>query len=314
MGSFALYAFPESHATSFALFAYASCWLKVHRPAEFYMGLINNHPMGSSSVHSLRQDAMRRGLKIRPVSCVHSAPGATVTGDRELRLGLLQVRGLRKETADAIAQERTRRDFRSLADFLSRVQPNAKERRLLAKAGALNDFSEVGHRRDAMWQVELPLYGDLLPQDGTPSTLEIMTPAERLSSDFTTMGASTGPHPMKLWRERHPEPRLPRASELRLLPHGFPIQIAGMVICRQRPGTAKGHCFISLEDETGIANLFVNVKIFRRYKLTIVSESFLLAEGRVQISEGDQPAVYVTGVRPLEGAFAEQAGSSHDFH
>ena len=144
--------------------------------------------------------------------------------------------------------------------------------------------------------------------------LAMMDPRERLAADLSVQGASTGPHPMKLWRERHPEMRLPRAKDLHFLPHGLPVQVAGMVICRQRPGTAKGHCFISLEDETGIANLFVNVKTFRVHRLVIVSEPFLLAEGRIQISEGGQATVFVSGIRALAGADPGHASGSHDFH
>ena len=313
IGAFALYGFPESHAISFALLAYASCWLKVHHPAEFYTGLINNQPMGFYSVHSLLHDARRHGVKARPVSCVHSGELTEVIDDHSIRLGLTRLKGMARETVSKIVQERAAHPFRSLADFLTRVRPNEKERRILARAGALNDLPAVEHRRDALWQVELPLYRDLFQPAGVPSPLPMMTPAERMAADFASQGSSTGAHPMKLWRDQHPEWRLPRASELGRLPHGFPIQIAGMVICRQRPGTAKGHCFISLEDETGIANLFVDVKTFRANRLVIVSESFLLAEGRIQIGEGNQATVYVTGVRPLAGA-GKTAVGSHDFH
>ncbi|GAA5119391.1 hypothetical protein JIN84_21755 [Luteolibacter yonseiensis] len=128
-----------------------------------------------------------------------------------------------------------------------------------------------------------------------------MEMAERLSADFATQGASIGPHPMRLWRERMGTRQYQRAKDLTNLPSGFPIRVAGMVICRQRPGTAKGHCFISLEDETGIANLFVKKETFHAFRLVITSESFLCAEGRLQRSEGDQPTVYVTGITPLEG-------------
>ncbi len=119
---------------------------------------------------------------------------------------------------------------------------------------------------------------------------------------------------MKLWRDRHPEPRLPPASELHILPSGCHVTIADMAIGRQRPGTATGPCFISLEDGTGIANRFVNVKRFRANKLVIVSKSFLLAEGRIQISQGDQPTISVTAIRPLSGIEAGHAAGSHDFH
>ncbi len=254
-------------------------------------------------------------------TCASSSSSSTWCGepaeaidDHAIRLGLQRIKGLTKTTAARVVGEREARPFESLADFLRRVHPNEKERRLLAKAGALNDLPEVHHRRDALWQVELPLHDDLLPPESGPSMLAMMTPAERLATDFATQGASTGPHPMKLWRDRHPELRLPTASQLHILPSGFPVTIAGMAICRQRPGTAKGHCFISLEDETGIANLFVNVKTFRANKLVIVSESFLLAEGRIQISEGNQPTIYVTGIRPLQDVEAGHGAGSHDFH
>ncbi len=313
-GNFALYGFPESHALSFASIAYWSCWFKVHEPAAFYTGLINNQPMGFYSTHSLIQDAKRHGVKIRPVCCVRSGVATGTEGEKAIRLGLHRLRGVSGAVQEKIVQERERQPFACLEDFLERVRPNERERRVLAKSGALNGLPRVAHRREAMWQVELPLYRDLLEEPAGAPVLAMMDPRERLAADLSVQGASTGPHPMKLWRERHPEMRLPRAKDLHFLPHGLPVQVAGMVICRQRPGTAKGHCFISLEDETGIANLFVNVETFRANRLVIVSESFLLAEGRIQISEGGQATVFVSGIRALEGAEARHASGSHDFH
>ncbi|NQX00278.1 error-prone DNA polymerase, partial [bacterium] len=179
IGSFALYGFPESHAISFALIAYASCWLKVHHPAEFYAGLINHQPMGFYSVNTLIQDAKRHGIRLKPVSCVWSGELTEVEDDATLRLGLNGLKGL--TTARRIVDERAKSPFASLEDFISRVRPNAKERRLLAQAGALNELPEVGHRRQALWQVELPLHDDLLlpvrpPQ---PEFLPVMSAGER---------------------------------------------------------------------------------------------------------------------------------------
>ncbi|GAA5120305.1 error-prone DNA polymerase [Luteolibacter yonseiensis] len=316
IGSFALYGFPESHAISFAMIANASCWLKVHHPAEFYTGLINNQPMGFYSVNTLIQDAKRHGIRMLPVSCVWSEEVTAVLDDSTLRLGLLRLKGLGRVTAERIVRERKARPYDSLEDFLSRVRPTEKEKRLLAHAGALNDLPQVEHRREALWQVELPLFDDLLTS-GNPTHHGIMPRmemAERLSSDLATQGASIGPHPMRLWRERMGTRQYQRARDLHYLPSGFPIKVAGMVICRQRPGTAKGHCFISLEDETGIANLFVKKETFHAFRLVITSESFLSVAGRLQRSEGDQPTVYVTGISPLEGMDRGHAAESHDFH
>jgi error-prone DNA polymerase len=316
IGSFALYGFPESHAISFALIAYASCWFKVHHPAEFYAGLINHQPMGFYSVHTLIQDAKRHGIRVKPISCLVSDVASIVEDDHTLRLGLHRLKGLTRATAAKIVAERKRREFSSLEDFLARVQPSAKERRLLASSGALNGLPEVAHRREGLWQVELPLHFDLLENadERIAVPLPAMSSVERLSADYAAQGASTGPHPMALWRKNHGTRTILRATDLRNLPHGIPVTVAGMAICRQRPGTAKGHCFISLEDETGIANLFVKKETFQRLRLVITSEPFLLARGRLQRSEGDQPTVYVTEVEPLAGVDQGHASGSHDFH
>jgi error-prone DNA polymerase len=221
-----------------------------------------------------------------------------------------------KATVARIVAERKRAPFESLDDFLRRAKPAEKERRALARGGALNGLPNVTHRRQAMWQAELPLFDDLLPADSTafPEMIPAMTLAERLSADFAVQGASSGPHPMKLWRQSAEARKIQRASDLEYLPHGIPIVIGGMAICRQRPGTAKGHCFISLEDESGIANLFVPKTTFHEFRRTIVTEPFLLATGRLQRSQGDKPTVYVTHLSPLAGTTPAQAAASHDFH
>jgi error-prone DNA polymerase len=319
IGSFALYGFPESHAISFALIAYASCWLKVHRTVEFYAGLINHQPMGFYSVNTLIQDAKHHGIRVRPVSCIHSAVETTVDDDRTLRLGLHRLKGLSANTARRIADERDQSPFLSLPDFLMRVRPGMPEKRLLASAGALNDLPRIAHRREALWQAELPLFDDLLhcvvrdePAIYQAVPLAPMTAGERLHADLAAQGATTGPHPMKLWREAHPSP-FHTSRDLHRLRHGDSVSIAGLAICRQRPSTAKGHCFISLEDETGIANLFVPKKTFEHYQLLITTEAYLLIHGRLQRSEGDQPTVYVTHLETLPGTSGELAPDSHDF-
>src|SRR5690606_33517170 len=165
LGSFALYGFPESHAISFALSAYASCWLKVHHPAELYTGILNSLPMGFYSANTLIQDAKRHGIRVKPVSCLASGVITTVEDDRTLRLGLNRLKGLSSATAGRVVSERERESFSSLGDFLLRVRPTVKERRIFARSGALNGLPEVGHRRQALWQVELPLHEDLIPAE-----------------------------------------------------------------------------------------------------------------------------------------------------
>jgi error-prone DNA polymerase len=329
IGSFALYGFPESHAISFALIAYASCWLKVHRAVEFYAGLINHQPMGFYSVNTLIQDARRHGIRVRPVSCIHSAVETTVIDDRTLRLGLHRLKGLSAGTAGDIINEREKSGFLSLEDFLMRVRPGLSEKRLLAASGALNGLPGTKHRREALWQAELPFRDDLFAssvrekeedyQVRTP--LAAMTAEELLDADLDCQGATTGPHPMALWRRRMEdgghavmESGLPTASALGAFDHGTPVNIAGLVICRQRPSTAKGHCFITMEDETGIANWFIPKKTFELYRQTITTHAYLLARGRVQIAEGGQATVFVTGLEALPGAAGFAAPHSHDFH
>jgi error-prone DNA polymerase len=315
ISSFALYGFPESHAISFALIAYASCWLKAHRPAEFYCGLINNQPMGFYSVNTLLQDAKRHGVRAKPVSVIHSMLETEVLDDHTLRLGFHRLKGLSRKTMERIIEQRSHTQFTSLPDLLRRVKPNVKERRILAASGTLNDLPEVEHRRDALWQAEQLPFDDLFATpDPQPKILPMMDSLERLNTDFALQGATTGPHPMRLWRREQTQTKnFTTSASLFELPHGMPLTIAGLVICRQRPGTAKGHCFISLEDEYGIANLFIPRKTFHQYRLTITTESFLLAHGRLQITEGKQPTVYVVSLAPL-GLAPELATTSHDFH
>ena len=166
------------------------------------------------------------------------------------------MKGLSQATEERIIGTRQMADFVSLADFLQRVNPSARERRLMANAGALNDLPGVNHRRDALWQSELPLYDDLLQVSGImQSVLPAMTISERLAADFATQGASTGPHPMKLWRERD-RMNLQRARDLHILPHGIPVVVGGMVIClvllhfMMKPIARRIRRMVALEPET----------------------------------------------------------------
>ena len=332
--SFALYGFPESHAISFAILAYGSAYLKVHRAPEFYASLLNNQPMGFYTPATIVKDAQRHGLKIKPVCVLQSDWRCTVVDDNTVRLGFCVVNGLQQEHAQKLVREREDRQFGSLDDFKRRVPLSKDELRTLGELGALNCFAQ--HRREAMWNVEETIHDDLLGSAGASpavsrasrdtlrelfgggaeksgrdarAPLAPMTLPERVRADYETMNLTTGPHPMKLLREKFPN--VWRAIDLVHARHGSIIQIAGNVICRQRPGTAKGFVFISLEDETGVSNAIVEPELFERFRLVITEEAFLLIEGEVQNSDG----VVLIKAREIRSLAHEQliGSESHDF-
>jgi error-prone DNA polymerase len=314
LASFALYGFPESHAISFALIAYASAWLKVHRAAAFYAALLNCQPMGFYSSASLVQDARRRGVKTLPPCVLASDERCRVEADDTIRLGLASVRGVRTAAVQSILAARRERPFASTADFLRRTEGSAAERRALSGAGALNTLST--HRRAALWAVEA-VHGDddlfryAQTGDGAAeSPLAAMTLGERLQADYTHLELTVGGHPMRLLRAQLPGAT--PAGELGELRPGVRVQIAGAVITRQRPGTAKGVCFITLEDETGHANAIVRPGLFESSRLVINLEPALLITGRLQNEQGviHVLAETITAL-PLAG-LPKQA--SHDYH
>jgi error-prone DNA polymerase len=329
--SFALYGFPESHAISFAILAYGSAYLKAHRPAEFYASLINNQPMGFYTPATIVKDARRHGVKVKPVCVARSEWNCTVIANDTIRLGFCVVNGLQREHGDDFLRERNERPFASLEDFRKRALLTKEELRHLANLGALNCFAE--HRRAAMWRVEETSHDDLLQnvvealvpsaclsssvldtstattaRDGSP--LPAMTLPERVRADYEVMDLTTGPHPMKLVREQLPD--VWRATDLAQAKHGSIIRIAGNVICRQRPGTAKGFVFISLEDETGVSNAIVTPDLFEQSRLLITEEPFLTIEGEVQNTD-NVVLIKAQKIFPLisDGLVGSE---SHDFH
>jgi error-prone DNA polymerase len=391
--SFALYGFPESHAASFALIAYASAYLKCHYLAAFTAALLNNQPMGFYSPATLVKDAQRHGLKMLPVDVtrsewkctlepvpssqfsVLSKPLVIPTSERKrgaeesrpcpqlgtqdsgltspaLRLGLRYVRGLREEAAQALVRERSRAPFTSIHDLTRRVpQLRKDELTTLAEIGALNeiglqiedfrfqisdfrfanpdalsnhDQSEICnlkskislHRRDALWQVERAVRAsgpllEKLPEPDSPSPLEPMNHEERLVADFHGTGLTVGPHPVAYRRAWLNAMGIRRASELRDIPSGKRLRIGGCVIVRQRPGTAKGFVFLSLEDETGVANAIITPDLFHQHRLLLASEKFLAIEGILQ-NQDNVISVKAERVMPLFVTKAETV--SHDFH
>jgi error-prone DNA polymerase len=310
--SFALYGFPESHAISFAHLAYCSAWLKVHRAPEFYASLLSNQPMGFYSPATLIQDARRHGVKFRPVSIAASDWNCSVEADDRVRLGLCVVEGLSKSHAAALLAARDRRQFESIADLRRRAGLNGKELRVLAEIGALNCLAR--HRRDAQWLVEGyfdsdDLFSGVKEEPSSEPLLQVMTPNERLHADYEGMRLSLAAHPMASLRSALPD--VWRAADLETARNGQTVRIGGSVICRQRPGTAKGFVFVSLEDETGVANAIVNPLLFEKMRLRITEEPFLLIEGRLQKSEN---VIHIMAGRIEPLPHPELlASASHDF-
>lgn len=336
--SFALYGFPESHAASFALIAYASAYLKCHYLAAFTAAMLNNQPMGFYQPATLVKDAQRHGLKVRPVDITRSDWPCTLEKIGQafaMRLGLRSVRGLRAEIARSIVQERAVHPFRSIEDLKLRVPEIQKaELAMLAEIGALNFIStkKSSHRRDALWQVERVARhaGPLLEASESPkepaqecpgeelripepaiSPLQVMTAGERLTADFHGTGMTVGPHPMAYHRQRMKNQSVSCAGELAGMPDGRRVRVAGAVIARQRPGTAKGFVFLSLEDETGIANAIITPQTYEKYHLVIVHQQFLIVEGELQNQE-NVISVKAEVVLPL--SIGQIETSSHDFH
>jgi error-prone DNA polymerase len=324
VSSFALYGFPESHSASFALLAYASAYLKVRYLAAFTCALLNCQPMGFYSPATLVKDAQRHGLKIRPVDITRSHWNCTLehqAGEIVLRLGLRYVRGLRQSVAESVVASRNARAFVSIGDLTVRVPRLGKpDLRMLATIGALNTIaSENGvssHRRDALWQVEK--YGSRVPrlleglvEQGRTLPLKPMEVEERLVADFHGTGMTVGPHPMAYRREQLRQMGIVSASELRKLPHNRTAVAAGCVITRQRPGTAKGLIFLTLEDETGHANVIVMPDVYSLDPMVVLHERFVQVKGRVQNQDG---VVHLRAERISPLSISAAATQSHDFH
>jgi error-prone DNA polymerase len=399
--SFALYGFPESHAASFALLAYASAYLKVHYPAAFYTALLNNQPMGFYHPSTLVKDAQRRGVRFQPIDVQVSAWDCTVERDGAIRLGLRYVSGLRQEVGKKIGSglhasgfgtvsdeircpkcgcddpsmiERSPGPqslgpspyfcnncshdwkpgvhrpprYRSLDELIARTGLRRDEVVTLADIGALNSFGY--DRRSALWQAERAVRpaGELFtelaagfaadsasspeprtssPESRVPSPeprvpspepltpdpcpLRPMTESERLVADYAGTGLTVGRHPMALRRDELAMRGVLRAIDLRAERNGRRVRVAGMVITRQRPGTAKGFVFLTLEDETGIANIIVRPDLFARDRLVVVEEKFLLVDGILQHQDG-VVSVRAEAVQAMTHAAIEF--DSHDFH
>jgi error-prone DNA polymerase len=397
--SFALYGFPESHAASFALIAYASAYLKCHYLAAFTAAILNNQPMGFYQPFTIIKDAQRHGLKVLPVDVMRSdwlctienvSPKSKVQGqksktedfcdadagiqlsldqpgdDRQtlnfgrtldflaMRLGLKYVKGLSEKSGQGIVRARAESPLTSIDDLHQRVpELRRDELRKLAAVGALNFIQPISpkskvqsskskaeekyqatgqkqtldkegpwtldssvHRRDALWQVERvarpagELYEELHELDGN-SPLTPMTRPERMDADFRGTGLTIGRHPVAYHRSQLNQLGAARAIDIQHVPDGTRIKVGGWVIVRQRPGTAKGFVFLTLEDETGVANIIITPQLFDRNRLVLVDHPFLLIEGTLQ-NQDNVVSVKAKRIHPL--SFKVAAAPSHDFH
>jgi error-prone DNA polymerase len=329
---FAEYGFPESHAASFALLVYASAWLKVHYPAEFAASLVNSQPMGFYSPSTLLQDAQRHGVMLAPLDvgvsdwdCVCFRP------DRRkptwIRLGLRLVSGLGEDAGKRIQEARAERPFASVEDLTARARLDKKELVALAESGALDEL--CGGRREAIWKVVSPrgtgLFAGTESEETRPS-LAKMSRAEQLVLDYERTGVSVSDHPLKLLRARLPKKTL-SSRDILSLRSGTKVSVAGMVICRQRPGTASGVVFVTMEDEFGFSNLVLWSKVFEEYRHVATHARLLMVHGRIERSddpkgykpadpEAPQSVVYVIADRleELDARLPAMGSMSRDFH
>jgi len=307
--SFALYGFPESHAASFALIAYASAYLKARHPAAFYISLLNAWPMGFYHPATLVKDAQRRGVKVLPID-VNRSGWQSRWEDGAVRLGMRFVKGLREKTGRAVEAAQP---FAGADDLARRAHVRDDQLTKLAYAGALATMNMT--RRGALWQAAQAAKpsGELfegVEEIRPPSPLPEMSAAEETLADYTAMEMTTGPHLLTHFRKRLRSEGIVTAMEMKRLRNGNRVKTAGAVIVRQRPGTAKGFVFLTLEDETGLSQAIVHPDLFREQRALIVGSPGLIVEGILQNGDG-QCSVRAERFLPLDGV-ADVA--SHDFH
>jgi len=287
------YGFPESHAASFALLTYVSCWLKCHEPAAFTCALLNSQPMGFYAPAQLVQDVRRHGVEVRPVDVRFSAWESTLEAGRKhgqpaIRLGLQRIKGLQKDVAEKIVEGRPRKAFSSLQELASQCNLVGDELEKLAAAGALAGLN--GDRHRAHWDVAgmekaLPVFGQPKFSEATP-LLARVSEVEDVTADYRTTGMTLKRHPMALIREALSRQGVGTAEQLWQRRTGSVAKVAGLVINRQRPLTASGVFFVTLEDETGMANLIVWPRTVEAQRVALLSSRMMIVSGIVQKEDG----------------------------
>jgi error-prone DNA polymerase len=324
--SFAMYGFPESHAASFALLAYASAYLKAHHPEAFLCALLNAWPMGFYHPATLVKDAQQHGVRVLPIDversswrCTLEEGGADGESPRprpSVRLGLRFVRGLREAGGERLLRARRERPFRDVADLAARAGLQRSEMSNLAELGALAGLGRGGSRRSVLWQViglpppEERLFAGREPPDSKADP-RAMSPLEETLADYRNSGVTTGPHLLAHLRAELDRRRVLPLSRLAACGDGSRVTTAGLIIVRQRPGAAKGFCFLTLEDETGTGNAVITPSSFERFRAIVHSSAVVVVTGRLEQRDGvthlrveQMEPVTVPGPTP----------SSHDFH
>jgi error-prone DNA polymerase len=313
---FGEYGFPESHAASFALLVYVSAWIKRHHPAAFCAALLNSQPMGFYSPSQLVQDARRHGVEVLPVDVAASDWECTLEGAApSLRLGLLMVKGLSQTGAERVVAARRERPFASVADLARRARLDARDLKALAAAGALRALAD--HRRRAYWDVAgvetpTPLLREA-PVVDAPPPLRAPTEGEDLVADYASLGLTLGRHPLALLRDRLARMRLATAEEIRRLPHGRPARACGIVTGRQRPDTASGVVFVTLEDETGYVNVVVWRDLGERQRRELLGASLMTVHGVVE-REGEVVHLVARRLVDASALLGRLVTRSRDFH
>jgi error-prone DNA polymerase len=302
---FGEYGFPESHSASFALLVYVSSWIKCHYPAAFCAALLNSQPMGFYAPAQLVQDARRQGVEVRPPDVQASEWDCTLEGGA-LRLGLRMISGLVEKEGRRIAAEKP---YAAIHD----LKLNKRDLRHLAAAGALQSL--VGHRRLAHWAaagaarrapLDAPAFERLPP-------LEPPREGEEIVADYASLGLTLGRHPLALLRKRLDEMRLLKAEDLKSRPHGSPAQVAGLVTCRQRPDTASGVVFVTLEDETGCMNIVVWRNLVESQRRELLGARLMGVQGVVE-RDGDVVHVVARRLSDHSALLGPLAAQSRDFH
>jgi error-prone DNA polymerase len=330
---FGEYGFPESHAASFALLVYVSAWIKRYEPAAFTCALLNSQPMGFYSPSQLTQDLRRHGVPIlpadatlsdwectledvnlSPLSAAQRAEGGN-EGQPALRLGLCLVKGLSQAAGERLVAARRARSFANAADLACRARLNRHDMEALAAAGALASLS--GHRRSALWDVagieRMPPVLDDAPIDEVAPVLVPPGEGEDIVADYASLGFTLGRHPLALLRERLQRQRMFTAAELKALPHGRVARVTGLVTGRQRPGTASGVTFVTLEDETGMVNVIVWRDLAERQRKELLRSSLLTVYGTLE-REGEVVHLIAGRLRDQTGLLGNLIARSRDFH